>query len=192
MGQIFVRLINVTITRRELWGASPQRRRAVSLSPAWLFLCCWASKKPSSGSSLVSFIISVFCWKYGLIILQPMSTPPLPVSAFLLRPAYVHSELFNTNGRFLFPFCAQHAIWCAILTDRRTEGPICKCWLPEHPVWKDIHQKLRALFFFPLSLVSLSYYLYGAVRGAPPSWSHFISTAWTSRSNDWCKMWLDN
>lgn len=135
------KLISTTVTGR---------RRAVLLPPVWVF---WAVGVGSAPRPL--FHSSVELWSHHS---SANVDPAVTCQSILLRLA--HSELFNTNGQSLFPLCSTRHLMCHF-DWQWNGGPICKCRLPERSAWKDIHQKLGALF-----LVSVSYYLYSAVSGA--------------------------
>lgn len=160
MGQISVILINVTITRRVLSRASPQWCKELCYFPCVIVLCCWSGKLTPSSRSLwchLLFHSSVEVWShYSSANVDPVVT----CQRFLLKPALRTWSRLTLMDNSSSPLCSTCHLMCHF--DWQTNGgPICKCWLPEHPVWKDIHQNLCALF-----LRSLLYYLYSAVRGA--------------------------
>lgn len=146
-----VMLINVTITRQVLSGAFPQRSKERGDAPRVIVLCCWRGKTraPDLFCRRSLFHSSEeICAHYSSADVDPVVT----CQHFFAEASSARSELFNANGRFLFPLCSTchpmcHFDW------QRNGGPICKCWLLEHPVWKDIHQTLRALFFFCLLVI---------------------------------------
>lgn len=124
----------------------------------WLFCAVGVESRLWAPDLFASFIISLF-WGNMVSLFFSQCRPRRYLSALFAEASFAHSELLNTNGQSLFPLCSTCHLMCHF-DWQRNRGPICKGWLPEHPVWKDIHQNLHALF-----LASLSYYLYSAVRG---------------------------
>lgn len=116
-----------------------------------IVLCCWCENLTLSSGSLWGhslFHSSVEIWShYSSANVDPVFT----CQRFLLRLA--HLELFNTNGQSLFPLCSTCHVMCHF-DWQRNGGPICKCCLPVHPVWKDIHQKPHVLFTCLLVILS--------------------------------------
>lgn len=174
-----VMLINVTITRQVLSGAFPQRSKERVTLPVWLF-CAVGVEKPELQISSVAVHCFILPRKYALIIPQPMSTPSSPVSTFLLRPA-LRARSCLTLMDDSSSLCAQHAIRCAILTDRGMEGQFANADFWSIQCGKTFIKRSVPFFFF----VSLSYYLCGAVRGAVELITLYFYKACLRRSHDW-------
>lgn len=80
------------------------------------------------------------------------------ISVIFADTSSAHLKLFNFNGQSLFLLCSAGHLMCH--PDwQRSRGPICKCCLAEPSRWRDIHQKLFALF-----LVFPSHHLHAAVE----------------------------
>lgn len=86
----------VTFTSRVLWRASPRRCEEPATACRW-----WKAE----------LRVCSLC-RSALITPQPAPTPPSPVRAFFAEASFAHSELFNANGRFLFPLCSTRHLMC--------------------------------------------------------------------------------
>lgn len=101
MGQTCVMLIKLTITRQSASARLPAASAKCRVTfPVRLFRGVGIPGSPR--------VIRLFTLlsKHGLITPPPMSTQPLPVSAFLLRPALCARSGLNANGQSLFPLCS--------------------------------------------------------------------------------------
>lgn len=178
-------LINVTITRRVLSRAFPQCCKELYYFPCVIVLCCWRGEPTRSSGSLWChslFHSSVEIWShYSSANVDPIVT----CQRFLLRPA-LRTQSCLTLMDNSSSLCAQHAIWCAILTDRGIEGQFANADFRSIQCGKTFIKSSVPFFLSPCHISCT------ALSGAPWSRSHFISKACMSRSHDWCKVWLDN
>lgn len=151
----------------------------------WLFCAAGVESWLRAPDLLGVIHYFILLWKYGLIILQPMSTPSLPVSAFLLRPALRTWSCLTLMDN-PSSLCAQHAIWCAILTDRGMEGQFANAVFQSIQCGKTFIKSSVPFFLSPCHIICTT------LSGALWSWSHFIPKACMGRSHGGCKVWTGN
>lgn len=116
---------------------------------------------------------------------SPASVDPIVTcQRFLLRPAL---RTWNRLTLMDNPssLCAQHAIWCAILTDRGMEGQFAIAVFQSTQCGETFIKSCVPFF------LSACHIICTALSGALWSWSCFISKTCTTRSHDWCREWVD-
>lgn len=153
--------------------------------PAWLFCAVWRGTLTPSLRSLWHhslFHCSVEIWShYSSANVDPIVT----CQHFLLRPA---SRTWSCLTLMDNPssLCAQHAIWCTILTDRGMEGQFATAVFQSIQCGKTFIKSCVPFFLSPCHIICT------ALSGAPWSWSYFISKTCMTGSHDCHKVKAGN
>lgn len=166
MEQISVILINITAWLFSARGVESQHRARELLGVIYCYLFHLSVEIRSHYSSA-------------------NSDPVVTCQLFLLKLA-LHTRSCLTLIDNPSCFFAQHAIWCAILTDRGMEGQFANA------AFQSIHCGKTFIKSSVPFFLSSCHIICTVLSGALQSWSYHISKACMVRSLEWCKGWVGN